>query len=114
TPPASFDGHDLSEVRWIADFPNQTCPTSVRRNHEGISLVARFGLEIGDLAKCETIDIYVVENDETVVHGRTVRAGDEGWFGRRSTSRRGVDRKRSPMLEVVGHCAVRIADPEFR
>jgi hypothetical protein len=58
----------------MVNFPNQTCPTSVRRNHEGISLVARFGLEIGDLAKCETIDIYVVENDETVAHRRTVRA----------------------------------------
>src|SRR5260370_334969 len=95
SPPVSFDTHSLLEVWWITDFPNETCAASVRRKHEGISVSQGYASQ-SVILPSKTIDIYVVENDETV-HGRTVRAGDEGWFGRRSTPRRGVDSQGRPL-----------------
>jgi len=75
----------------MGDFPNQTCPTSIRCDYEGISLVARLDLEIGDLAKCETIGCNVIKNDETTIDRRSFRAGNERWFVRRCARRVGVN-----------------------
>src|ERR1700674_1802947 len=103
SPPARFDGHDLSEVRWIVNFPNQTRSASLRCDYKGISLVARLSLEIGDLAKCETIHGNVIKNDETMIYRRTVRAGNERWLGRRCALRRDFDSQRSSLRYIVHH-----------
>jgi hypothetical protein len=60
--------------------PKPSLPTSVRRDYEGISLVSRLGLEICDLAKCETIGGNVIKNDEGIDR-RTFRATNAGSFG---------------------------------
>jgi hypothetical protein len=51
----------LTSWKYGGSYSPQTRPTSVRRNHAGISLVARFGLEIGNLAKGETFGGNVVD-----------------------------------------------------
>jgi len=67
-----------------------------RLAHEGISVFARPGLEIGDLAKCGIIDIYVVENDETKIGKRPYRAGNERWLSRDALCASGSTAKGHP------------------
>jgi hypothetical protein len=44
------------------------------------------GLEIGDLAQCETIGCNVVADDKTGIHRCTFGRGDERWFGQKGAA----------------------------
>ena len=74
--PVRFDRHSLLEVWWITDFPKGACPTSDRRNHEGISYLTSLRFPVRDFAKCESIDGNIIKNDEAMIDRRTFRAGN--------------------------------------
>ena len=64
--------------------------------HQGISFVARLGLENAHLAKGETFGSNIVKDDEPMIDRRTYRAGNERWLSRDALCASGSKAKGRP------------------
>lgn len=96
TPTARLKWTDLCHRSLVCDLPYEACATIVRRDDECVSLLARLGLEIGNLAKLEAIHDDIFEHLKTMVDGRTFGLCNVCRLCARSASCIGVNCKRAP------------------
>ena len=71
SPSPRFWRTNLLKVRFVRNFPDQSCPAVVGRDDESVAFAANFNLEISNFAEREASNHNIIENLEAVVNRST-------------------------------------------